>query len=56
MSDYEGVWSEYMNTRWQASDCVECDLDRDKGATACSGCGMPIEQGKRSFWERVAAK
>ena len=50
MSDHEDAWTAYMNIRWGAPDCTACDQARESGATVCSGCGMPIEQGKPKFW------
>jgi hypothetical protein len=56
MSDHEDAWTAYMNVRWGAPDCTVCDRARESGTTVCSGCGMPIEQGKPRFWGRVAQR
>ncbi len=56
MTDHEDAWTAYMNIRWGAPDCTVCDRARESGATVCSGCGMPIEQGKPKFWGRVAQR
>ena len=54
-NDREDAWNAFMNTRWDAGGCMSCDPDRDRGLSFCSACGSSIEQGKRSFWERVTA-
>jgi hypothetical protein len=56
MSDHEDAWNAYMNIRWGAPDCTACDQARESGATVCSDCGMPIDQGKPKSWGRLAQR